>query len=163
MVVLSGKLENYTVRQADGAFIVYDTTYEANTLLLILAAALSVFVPDARDIKIPLALEIHAGADQNVIVYDDLSVQGSEDYSYFIFEDHYRKWNITYFLLYRIIFLWMLAIDTLFAYLTVANSGGSRIIVGCILIVFAIFTYFLAVKIHTQMRIKEKYPFRQAL
>jgi TM2 domain-containing membrane protein YozV len=132
--------------------------YEGNILLLAIVALLSIFAPDANDINIPIAIEIKTNDNAEVFVRKDFSVTGALEYKHFIPESHYKKWRLSYLLVYILLFFVLLAMGILFIYLSMRAEGGSRWIVFAISVAIIILSFLFGTRIYKQFALKKKYP-----
>jgi TM2 domain-containing membrane protein YozV len=150
--------ENYTFKQNGDDVVVFNEMYEGATLPLIIVAILSILAPDAKDIHIPLAIEIKTKDSEGVFVRKDLSVTGALEYKRFIPESHYKKWRMSYLPVYLLLFLVLLAMGILLIYLSTLAEGGGRWIIFAISIVMIIVSCMFGARIYKQFALKKKYP-----
>uniref|UniRef100_UPI0025982363 hypothetical protein n=1 Tax=uncultured Clostridium sp. TaxID=59620 RepID=UPI0025982363 len=75
--------KNYAYVKKDGKIIIFNTIYESNTILLILASFLEILIPEIKNFKIPLAMEIE-DKNEDIEVDENLSIIGSKNFNYFI-------------------------------------------------------------------------------
>jgi uncharacterized membrane protein len=118
---------------------------------------LSIFVPDVKDISIPLAIKIYPKSDDEIVVNKDFSVTGVADFSYFIPQSHYNKWRFSYLLIYMVILLAILSVDILFICLAIRVDGFPRLVMVGILVILMLFSFLLIRKLYAQLILKKKY------
>ena len=112
---------DYVVTERNGISYVYNKIYEENEKMILAAAILGLFIPEASDYYIPICIEI-TDCNSDVVVTKKLQVEGSGNYRYFIASHQYKKWKRVYLVIKSIVYIISIVIDVLFAYLFIKTN-----------------------------------------
>ena len=146
--------KDYTYVKKDGKIIIFNTIYESNTILLIIASFLEILIPEIKNFKIPLAMEIE-DKNEDIEVDENLSIIGSKNFNYFIPTNHYDKWKKTYMVAYLIIILTGILMSILLAYILIISAFN--LLVGIIFLIIMAMSMFIIIKFKKEVNLIKKY------
>lgn len=147
--------EDYKCIKKEKKIIVFNNIYENSTMLLIIASFLEILIPESKNFKLPLAIEIE-DSNQEIEVNKNLDVIGTENFNYFIPLNHYYKWSKSYKIAYLIIITIGMLMSSLLGYIFLVKSNFDLLAGMAFLIVFSM-SIFIVIRFKKEVNLINKY------
>ena len=145
----------YNVSNYGKDYIISNEIYSTNILMLMIASAFEMFLPDSTTYKAPVSIIIHNdGSECNVTVDRKLHIIGTDDYEYVISNSQLSKWYKSYFVAGVVTVALVFILLSFITFAVIPNSHNPIAIV-CMLIVLCVFATS-AIDLVKQLRLVNK-------
>lgn len=154
----------FECKQTDKFYIIYQKCFDENYLSIFMRIITSLLSVDKILSSVPLAIKINSLVNSTIVVDDKLSVYGKCEFSYFVVEQQYAKWENIFWLsnIISLVFLLYCFITLGIGFYTpiVNHSWGiETITIGIIKLCIIVIYYKCVKRIKLQLNAIKEYPF----
>lgn len=133
--------ENYNYKIINDKVVFYNEFYNNGLLKLFLGAFADLCLPNKHSFDLPIGIE--AKYSDNITLNKNLKIIGSDDYTYFVPVEHYKKWKKTYAVVYWCIIALELLISAILAYIFIGPANYNWIVVIPLIVVLSMCVWLI--------------------